>query len=287
MHKENSATTVDVEKLRRFIDLTISLPRTDSSPKPLKPGPAVDFNALMLDRRQMKRPHRVLHVVTAFIGETSFIAMLILIPLLYTHTVDLSGFQSTYLIAPPTPPPPPPHVAAVKQQPVFHMHEAKLYTPTAIPKHVAIVKDQPPQVQADAPGVFGGVPGGVPGGTGGVIGGILGEENNQVAPPPPAAPHGPYHVGGNIQAPRQIKNVQPVYPVLARETKVNGSVAIDCVIDEHGNVIQMQVVSGHPLLVQAALQAVAQWKYEPTLLNGKPIDIRMIVTVNFNLSHGG
>ena len=131
---------------------------------------------------------------------------------------------------------------------------------------------------------FGGVPGGVPGGIGGVLGGVLGGQTQVVAQAAPSAPHGPYHVGGKIQAPQQIKNVQPIYPVLAKETKVSGSVSIDCIIDEHGNVIQMQVVSGHPLLVGAALKAVGQWKYAPTTLDGTPIAVRMVVTVNFNLN---
>ena len=77
-----------------------------------------------------------------------------------------------------------------------------------------------------------------------------------------------------MQAPRLIHKVEPLYPALAKATRTQGTVVLDCVIDEHGNVTQMKLVSGHPLLVQAAFAAVQQWKYQPTLLN---------VTVNFVL----
>jgi protein TonB len=87
-----------------------------------------------------------------------------------------------------------------------------------------------------------------------------------------------------VQAPHLIRQIQPVYPFLAREARVNGNVLIDCVIDEHGNVTQMKVVSGNPLLVSAALDAVAQWKYQPTLLNGQPVPVDMVVNVTFNFT---
>ena len=118
-----------------------------------------------------------------------------------------------------------------------------------------------------------------------MIGGIL-RESTYVAPPPTPrpAPHlGPYRVGGNIQRPQLIRQVVPIYPILAKETRVQGTVVIDSVIDTHGNVTEMKLVSGHPLLVTAAFDAVRQWKYEPTRLNGIPVPIEMLVTVHFSL----
>jgi len=84
-----------------------------------------------------------------------------------------------------------------------------------------------------------------------------------------------------VQAPRLIRKIQPQYPELAKETRTQGVVVLDCVIDQQGNVTQMKLVSGHPLLVQAALNAVRQWKYQPTLLNGIPVAVEMEVTVKF------
>ena len=86
-----------------------------------------------------------------------------------------------------------------------------------------------------------------------------------------------------MQAPRLIRKIEPVYPALAKTTRTQGAVVLDCIIDEHGNVTQMKLVSGHPLLVEAAFAAVQQWKYQPTLLNGTPVAVEMHVTVNFVL----
>ena len=84
-----------------------------------------------------------------------------------------------------------------------------------------------------------------------------------------------------MQAPRLIQEVRPTYPVLAKQTRTQGVVVLDCVIDQQGNVTQMKVVSGHPLLVPAAINAVRQWRYQPTLLNGEPVSVEMQVTVSF------
>jgi periplasmic protein TonB len=78
--------------------------------------------------------------------------------------------------------------------------------------------------------------------------------------------------------------VNPEYPALARQTRIYGTVVVDAVIDERGNVVQARVVSGHPLLVAAALKAVLQWKYEPTSLNGQPISVELEVQVHFALN---
>jgi len=78
--------------------------------------------------------------------------------------------------------------------------------------------------------------------------------------------------------------VSPQYPALARQTHVEGDVKIDAILDEQGNVIDMKVVSVHPLLYQAALDAFSKWKYEPTYLNDRPIAVELIVTITFQLS---
>jgi protein TonB len=157
-----------------------------------------------------------------------------------------------------------------------------------IPKTIAVVKDlnnRAPQ-PAGTGGVVGGVIGGLPGGQlGGVLGGILGGRTHIAPPPPPKAivQHGPYRVGGEVQPPQLVRKIQPNYPPLARQTRTQGDVVINCMIDSQGNVTQMKLVSGPPLLVQAAMQAVGEWKYRPTLLNGTPVSVEMHVTVHFSL----
>jgi protein TonB len=129
---------------------------------------------------------------------------------------------------------------------------------------------------------FFGVPGGVEGGVpGGVLGGIVGGLPDAPAAPPPKAK--PVRVGGNIKAPRKVKDVSPVYPDIAKQARVQGIVILEAIIDPAGNVTNVRVLRSIPLLDQSAMAAVKQWKYEPTMLNGVPVPIVMTVTVNFAL----
>jgi TonB family protein len=99
-----------------------------------------------------------------------------------------------------------------------------------------------------------------------------------------AAPQTPVRVGGVIREPRKIKDVKPVYPDDAREAKVQGMVILEVVIGKDGSVTGAKVLRPVPLLEQAALDAVGQWKYEPTQLDGEPVEVLMVVTVNFVLN---
>src|SRR5262245_2731366 len=105
-----------------------------------------------------------------------------------------------------------------------------------------------------------------------------------VAPaPPPTRTQEPIRLGGGIQAPHRVVNVTPVYPAAARLARVEGFVIIEATIDERGNVARAQVLKSIPLLDEAALTAVRQWKFTPTRLNGIAVPIVMTVTVNFKL----
>jgi periplasmic protein TonB len=222
----------------------------------------------------------VLHVV--------IIAALIIVPLYTTGTIHLTEYNEVPLVAPPPLALPPALAAGAVAPHVTHPNGKVNYTlqkltaPTAIPKNVSVGS----QDAAEAPPDLGGVPGGVPGGAaGGVIGGVLGGTGT-VLPTPPPSPRPVQkvvRVGGNVKAPRQAYSVNPVYPPLARAAHIRGTVVVDAVIDEHGNVVQARVLSGHPLLIDAALKAVQQWKYEATTLNGQPVSVELQVQVHFNL----
>ena len=123
-------------------------------------------------------------------------------------------------------------------------------------------------------GVSGGVVGGVPGGSpGGVVGGY--EE--------PAPPRGPVRVSGDVLMQKLIDRVDPQYPAIARSARVQGVVVLEVVVDVDGTVRSTRVMSGHPLLTQAAIEAVRQWGFEPTYTNGEPVEVIGTVTVNFKL----
>lgn len=104
---------------------------------------------------------------------------------------------------------------------------------------------------------------------------------NVPAPPKPAS-SAPVRVGGKIQPPRLVSSVLPVYPSIAQQANVVGTVVIDTTIDKNGNVSKMRVISGPELLRGAALSALRQWKYEPSRLNGEPISIQMVVSIQFH-----
>jgi protein TonB len=222
------------------------------------------------------------------------VAALIIVPLFTTATINLNKYQEIPLVAPPPPmaPPPPPAGSTVAPR-ITHPKARLNYTlqkltaPTAIPTNVSLGLESAAEAAPD----LGGVPGGVPGGVAsGVVGGVLGGTGT-VAPPTPKTPeprpvHKVVRVGSNLKAPRQTYSVDPVYPPLAREARIRGTVVVDAVIDEHGNVVQARVLSGHPLLIDAALKAVLLWKYEPTALNGQPVSVELQVQVNFVTGQG-
>ena len=218
------------------------------------------------------------------------VAVLIIVPLYTTGTIRPSEFHETTLVAPPPPLAPPPAPAGGAVAPHITHPKAKLnYTlqkltaPTAIPKNVSSGSNNAGEAAPDFGGVEGGVPGGV---IGGVVGGVLGGTGTSAPTPPPASRpvQKVVRVGLGVKPPRQTYSADPVYPPLARETHIGGTVVVDAVIDEHGNVVQAHVVSGHPLLMDAALKAVLLWKYEPTTLNGQPVSVELQVQVHFKLN---
>ena len=173
---------------------------------------------------------------------------------------------------PPPPPPPAPHSAVPPKTPPKTMTEPPKFTaPVEVPAEIK------PEEGIDI-GVEGGVAGGVEGGVpGGVVGGVVGGLPD--APPPPQA----VRVGGQIKEPKKLKNVPPTYPDIAKQARVQGVVILECTISPQGKVTDVKVLRGIPLLDQAAIDAVKQWVYTPTLLNGVPVPVIMTVTVQFTL----
>lgn len=255
-----------------------------------KVQPAFEFSkAVLIEQNRMKTGSRTLDIAVAVLFHILAIGGPILAGLFFTDTINIKQFASMMLVAPPPPPPPPPPattalIKAAPQHRVF-MTNGKLIAPTVIPKDVAMLKEAP--IEPDSfGGVAGGVPGGVPGGQmGGVLGGVIGGVLNTAARPTAPIPVKgvPVRVGGRVRPPRPILQAKPEYPPLARQARIQGQVQIDAVLDEQGNVIEMKIVSGPPILYQAALDALKKWKYEPTYLNDQPIAVQMIVTITFQL----
>jgi len=225
----------------------------------------------------------------AYIFEALLIGVTFLIPLIYTEALPKAQLM-TFLAAPPPPPPPPPPPAAAPPKVVVKRVsvEDMMKAPTVIPKSIKAVKDEPEPPPQAAAGVVGGVPGGVPGGSaGGVLGGIIGSLGTGAPPPPPppkAATPKRIRVGGQVEQAKWIFHPTPEYPPLAKMARIQGGVRLEAVISKDGTIQDLKVISGHPLLVKSALDAVSRWRYQPTLLNGEPVEVVTEIDVNFTLS---
>jgi protein TonB len=226
----------------------------------------------------------------AYICEGILVGLFVLVPLIYTEALP-SAQLMTFLAAPPPPPPPPPPPAAAPAPRIIHKATMAdiMKAPTVIPKTIAR-PDEAPEPAA-AVGVVGGIPGGVPGGTfGGVLGGVIGGVMSSVtaAPPPPPPPKAAtpkrIRVGGQVESARLIFQPKPEYPPLAKMARIQGTVRLEAIISKDGTIQDLKVVSGHPLLVKSALEAVQRWRYQPTLLNGEPVEVVTEVDVNFTLA---
>jgi len=240
------------------------------------------FDELVESSAVKKKTNKSWAVTLSVVVQTLILLVLILIPLIYTQALP-KAMLSTLLIAPPPPPPPPPppQAAPVKViKPVARLlTQGKLMAPRAIPKDVAVFKEAelPPEPPAGS-GVIGGLGGGdILGGLGG------GSSAGAPPPPPPKATQTRIKLGGQVQAAKIVAQPQPLYPALARQARIQGNVVLHAIIDKDGRVGQLEVVSGHPLLVQSALDAVKQWRYQPTQLNGDPVEVDTTITVSFVL----
>ena len=261
--------------------------RAPEAPREIKP--AFQFSkAVLLDENRFKSGSAALKLAASVLLHVAVITVPIFIALFFTDTINVKQYAAAMLVAPPPPPPPPPATApiirAARSRARF-ITAGRLFAPTIIPRQIAEIKEAPMEPDSFG-GVEGGVPGGVPGGQlGGVVGGVLGGALSMAAKPVAPAPgkSAPTRVGGRVKPPRAIVQPPPEYPALARQARIQGQVQVDAVLDEQGNVIEMKVVSGPPLLYQAALDALKKWKYQPTYLNDQPIAVEMLVTVTFVL----
>ena len=236
------------------------------------------FDDLLESTNEKKKDNKGWGFILSGVVQALILGILILIPLIYTEALP-KAMLSTLLIAPPPPPPPPPPPQPVKTivKPVARLIQSgKLMQPRAIPKEVAVFKEAelPPDVINNAGATRRRVwrhPG-----TG------HGRAQWLRLRPKPTAPTR-IKQGGNVTAAAIITQTRPVYPPLARQARIQGNVVLHAIIDKDGKVAQLEVISGHPLLVQSALDAVKQWRYKPTQLNGDPVEVDTTITVTFTM----
>jgi len=211
------------------------------------------------------------------------LAALIIVPLVQVDR-DLPQFESmaTFLVRPPSapPPPPPPHPPAspqaggVSKEARPRILDASFVAPVSVPNSI-------PAEDFGGSGDFG-VPGGVEGGVpGGIVGGIVG--GIAEAPPPPQAAE-PVRLDFRKEEARPVTRVEPVYPDLAVQGRVQGVVILEVLVDDQGVPSNVNVLRSVPLLESAAIEAVRQWRWNPYKLLEKPVPFWVTVTVNFRLT---
>jgi periplasmic protein TonB len=217
---------------------------------------------------------RLYTIVVSIVAHAAVLVVLVIVPLVAMEVVPVAREATAFIragaaVLPDVPPPPQPRTVTATAQNT---------NPDAAPTRAAD-RIEPEVAVADRgvpiegpPGVPGGVPGGV------------GMPTAPVIPPPPPPTNEPRKTGGLIQRPKKTHDVAPVYPAIARMNGVRGTVVLEAVIGENGRVRNVRVLKSIPLLDQAAIDAVRQWQFTPTLLNGEAVPVVMTVTVSFELN---
>jgi protein TonB len=215
--------------------------------------------------------------------QAAAVVALLMIPLIYTDRLPWGHIvlPATLTIA-PQPPPPTDEKPATRPHRPAHPIFGGFFVPIHIPK----LNATPEFIDAPAdtgPLIFDGVPP--------IPVARMPFVVTEGPPPPEVEPVAvdepapkPVAIGGNVLAAKLLRRVLPVYPIAAKIARVSGTVHLLGVVSKEGTIQQLQVISGNPLLIQAAMEAVKQWVYSPTLLNGKPVEVSAPIDVIFSLS---
>ena len=226
-------------------------------------------------------------VAVSVSGQAAVLGLAILVPLLHTEAITAGRLMQFIPLKPWG-------TQHVQQKPgttrtvarpgVHVLSDHVFRQPAFIPQRVVMIDDGPRVESATGSNAAYGFPDGV-----------VGLVPTEVPPPPklapppitPAKPEAAVtrrlRIGGIVQAAKILRQVRPIYPSLARQARISGDVRLEAVISREGTVASLQVVSGHPLLVPSALEAVSQWLYRPTLLNGDPVEVLTQIEVHFKL----
>jgi protein TonB len=176
---------------------------------------------------------------------------------------------------------PPPVPVERRSSPAAPVERQPRDAPTFAPSEIGAERPEPPPSGPPGPAIDGALPEGF--GVDGAWGGVTPAPPPPPPPPPPVAEPRPVRAGGNIREPKKIVDVAPVYPRIAQDAQVQGVVILEAIIGTDGRVDRVRVLRSIPLLDEAAVAAVKQWRYTPTLLNGMPVPVLMTITVNFRL----
>jgi periplasmic protein TonB len=237
------------------------------------------FQDTLLESAGKSRSGNAWAAVGSLAVQLVFLVALLVIPLFHTETLPKRQTLTMLFVPPP---------AAASGVTTF-----RVPTPThtsksiSIPAAMHMTHETPPPSVDTTGGVVGGVPGGL---VGGVPGGVLTAVLNGTHSVPVLAKTSPtpkrMRIASRVAEANLIHDVAPTYPPEAGRARIEGTVVLLAVIAKNGTVQDVRVESGLPVLAEAAIDAVKQWRYKPYLLNGEPIEVVSQITINFNLSRG-
>jgi len=221
--------------------------------------------------------------LSSFAIQATGVGIALLLPMIYTQGLPQLKILSQALIATPAPPlGAPPEMASSRASNVIisNLRDGHLMLPGRIPRSVVSIDDQ----GAAPSSATGWVPGSTGTGTdpNGVLHSIL-SGTGLTAAPPKAVAHNVLRFSVMMQG-YLVRRVEPVYPALAKAARIQGPVHLQAMISKQGLIENLQVLSGHPMLAGAAVDAVRQWRYRPYVLNGEAVEVETEITVNFVLS---
>jgi protein TonB len=241
---------------------------------------------------------RVWTTAMGFTGQAVLIGCAVLAPMISPQTLG-RAFLVTGLVAPGAPPPPPPPGARVVPRSAHavatQVRQGILTAPVSVPAIVRVIIDDPDEAAGSGPGVSGAVGCGIRDGMSGSILSSIIDAGTRILPavrPPEVVNREPVNdAPAPVRPPRitqlrmatPIHKIDPIYPPLARQARVSGTVELLGVLGTDGRIHELKVLRGHPLLVHAAMEAVRQWIFEPTILNGQAVEVAAPITVNFIL----
>lgn len=246
------------------------------------------FLESLLETSAQARTRRGWATLTSFLIEAAVIGGLIILPMARPDALPAAMRWTGTIFSPPPGEAPPPGLPPTSAQHTAHVPVSELdergipHVPTVVPDRPYV----PTEPEALPPGVGDTYVPGVPGGTGtratnGMMRELLeGTRTVTPAPPPPSKPV----IISHVEEGMLIRRVQPAYPQLALVTHVQGTVVLKAIIGRDGVIRHVEVLSGPPLLVRAAADAVMQWRYRPFYLSGQPVEVETQITVNFVLA---
>jgi periplasmic protein TonB len=258
--------------------------------QPFAPEGGTMFEQAVLSERPPAA--RYWAAVIGITGQLLLVACILIAPLIWPQLLPQATVLTWLTLPAPIP-------AAVKTAPPVHIRPTrpfqvvgdKLVQPVSIPDTIAII-DDPPLAESAGP-----IAADIASGLAGLAAGVLNQaiRSAPIAPAPAtpaAAPSKPsasapiirVRQGGLVNPARIVQRLEPVYPLIARQARISGTVELEGIIGIDGRIRELRVLSGHPLLTKAALDAVRHWVYEPTRLNGQPVEVIAPITVHFRLN---